>query len=895
MTQVKFQNRLINKLGLALAVVLVFSVALSSFLNYSTFQKNYRQLLQDRVQIVLDDTRFAVEYGLGLGLKLDEQTQIGALLTKALESDENIDAVMVVNNQSEVLFERGNMESAREGLLRWQQSPTSGEVVELDHQLVFSMALTNSFDQAAGYLVLFYDQSEYSVFQRGVTEKLIQYAGMVVGVAILCGLLIIYLILRPTLHSLSRMLTSLSQLQEGEKSRLTRKTATTRTEQQVVALQKLYQGESIPEQEKEEDVKVKGNLLILATTITLIVVATVVSAWLQLGVFKQELRPQEQKKALEISNQIAENIDYLLDIGVPFDRIRGLEQEFRALQSTQTDLQLIALQMSDGQLRHQSGDILSSKPLEQQFNLYRQPILYEGEMLADVVIGIDPQAMEESLKEISFDILAVIAVAGLLAGELILFIVSYTITTPMISLQRIIQKAIRGDFSQVMDISFKDEVGMLGSKLNQLMGNLRNRVTGAGNPSGKTRVLKSSSLNFVRPPLFLLVFSESMSLSFFPIYVESMYEPIAGLSKSLVISLPISAFMAIWALSLPMAGQWSDNVGRRKAFIIGALLTAVGLAASGFVDNFYHLLVVRCFTAVGYAIVFITAQGLVTDNTDSSNRTKGMATFLSGFFSGLLCGAAIGGILADRIGFDATFYLSAAMSLASALFVAQFFTNKGRSDAPPTKLAWQDFAVLMKNRYFLVITLFSAIPAKITLTGFLYYAVPLYMQLNLFESQSSTGRILMAYGLAIILVTPLSARIVDHYDQKKLFICLGGMMAGVALVALYLVPSIHGVLLAILLIGIGHAIGVAPQLSLLTELTQDDVRLSTGKVVGIYRMTERVGNMAGPILAAALIAALGFNVAFLWFAGFLFINAVIMLVFLTVSTLVRRKAVEVMR
>ncbi len=892
MIHVKFQNRLINKLGFALAVVLIFSVALSSFLNYATFHKNYRQLLQDRVQIVLDDTRFAVEYGLGLGLKLNEQTQIGALLTKALGSDELINAVIVVNNQSEVLFEQGNTELAREGLLQWQQAPVLGEVVELDDQLVFSMALTNSFDQTEGRLILFYDQSEHSAFERSLIERLGQYAGIVVGVAILVGLLIIHLILRPTLRSLSRMLTSLSQLQDGQNSRLTDKTATTQTEQQVVALQKLYQGESIPEQEKVADAKAKGNWLILGTTITLIIVATVVSAWLQLGIFKQELRPQEQKKALEISSQIAENIDYLLEIGVPFDRIRGMEQEFQALQSTQPDLQLIALQMSDGQLRYQSGDITSSEPLEEQFNLYRYPILYQGEGLADVVIGIDPLAMEESLKEISLDILAVIAVAGLLAGELILFIVSYTITTPMISLQRIIQRATRGDFSQVMDISFKDEVGMLGQKLNQLMANLRNRVTGAGDKTDKTRVLKSSSLNFVRPPLFLLVFSESMSLSFFPIYVESMYEPIAGLSKSMVISLPISAFMAVWALSLPLAGQWSDNVGRRKAFIIGALLTAVGLVASGMVDNFYHLLVVRCFTAIGYAIVFITAQGLVTDNTDSSNRTKGMATFLSGFFSGLLCGAAIGGILSDRIGFDATFYLSAAMSLASALFVAQFFTNKEKSDKPPTKLAWRDFTILMKNRYFIAITLFSAIPAKITLTGFLYYAVPLYMQLNLAESQSSTGRILMAYGLAIILVTPLSARIVDHYNQKKLFICLGGLVAGVALAALYMIPSIHGVLLAIMLIGIGHAIGVAPQISLLTELMQHDARLSMGKVIGIYRMVERVGNFAGPILAAVLIAALGFNMAFLWFAGFLFINAVIMLTFLTVMSLLPKKAVE---
>jgi MFS family permease/HAMP domain-containing protein len=891
MSQVKYHGRLINKLGLTLTLVLLFSVLLSSFLNFTNFQKNYRQLLQDRLQIVLDDTKFAVEYGLGLGLRLDEQTQVDTLLVQALASDSLINSLLVVNNQNDILFSQGDTSSTTIGLDFWQKNsekPTITSVNEFEQQLMFSIGLTNAFNENEGYLLLFYNRDELNGVYRDVIEESARYALIVICAAIIFGILVIFLILRPTLNSLQRMLNSLMQLQEGDVPDLTEKNAKTATEHQVVALQKLYRGQPIPDQDANGKGKIKGNWLILATTVTLIITATMVSAWLQLGIFKDHLQPQEQQKALAIASKIVEEVDYLMEIGVPFDRIRGLEEEFAAMQSTQPDVQLIALQLNDNSLLFQNGQVKGVENLEQEFNLYQLPITQNNEIIANVVVGIDPSAMAESLKEIAFDILAILVVAGLLATELILFIVSYTITNPMQGVQRIMQQAIKGDFSLMMTVVFKDEVGRLGLKLNQMLEHLRiKQNSGLKGEQSSHKVepkrLSALSLNFVRPPLFLLVFSESMSLSFFPMYVESMYEPIANLSKTMVIGLPISVFMAIWALSLPMAGQWSDNVGRRKAFIIGALITTIGLAASGFADNLWHLLAARCFTAVGYAIVFITAQGFITDNTNATNRTKGMATFLSGFFSGSLCGAAIGGILAERIGFDLTFYLSAILSIASALFVAQFFAPKDKNDAKAAKLTLKDFTSLMKNRYFIVITLFSAIPAKVTLTGFLYYAAPLYMQQGLDVSQSSTGRMMMAYGLAIIIISPISALLVDHFKQKKLFIALGGLLSGSALGVLYLMPTAQGVLLAILMIGIGHALGVAPQIALLTELIQDKVSLSMGKIIGIFRMTERIGNVAGPLLAAILITTLGFQDAFLWFAGFLFINVVVMLVFLAIA------------
>lgn len=136
--------------------------------------------------------------------------------------------------------------------------------------------------------------------------------------------------------------------------------------------------------------------------------------------------------------------------------------------------------------------------------------------------------------------------------------------------------------------------------------------------------------------------------------------------------LPISVFMLVWALSLPWAGAWSDRVGRRKAFLYGALITGIGLFLSGTAQTLIDLMIWRSLTAIGYAIVFITSQAYINENTKPEQRTQGMAVFLSGFFAGSLCGAAIGGILADRIGYSQTLFVSGFIALIAAFFAHKF-------------------------------------------------------------------------------------------------------------------------------------------------------------------------------------------------------------------------------
>ena len=49
-----------------------------------------------------------------------------------------------------------------------------------------------------------------------------------------------------------------------------------------------------------------------------------------------------------------------------------------------------------------------------------------------------------------------------------------------------------------------------------------------------------------------------------------------------------------------------------------------------------------------------------------------MSTFSSAFFSGSLCGAAIGGILADKFGYTTTFALSSILALIGVVLILAY-------------------------------------------------------------------------------------------------------------------------------------------------------------------------------------------------------------------------------
>jgi MFS family permease len=382
---------------------------------------------------------------------------------------------------------------------------------------------------------------------------------------------------------------------------------------------------------------------------------------------------------------------------------------------------------------------------------------------------------------------------------------------------------------------------------------------GRGGDGDELRGSGQQILVGVRMPLFIFFLAEELSRSFFPIFAKQLYTPVLGLSAEIVISLPMMLFMLVVALSQPLAGPWVERLGSRRLMIAGAALGAAGLAMTALADGFAMLIVWRLVTAAGYGIVFVAGQSHVIANTTAGNRAWGLAMFVGSVLAASICGPAIGGILADRVGFRATFVVGALLAVLAALIALKVLAAaQPKRSAAVRGLRVADIGLVVRNVRFTSLVGLGAMPAKIILTGYLYYLAPLYLA-DLGNSPSATGRIMMLYGLMMVLLTPFAARLVDRVGHRLAFVSLGGLVAGAGVICISASPSTEMMLLAILILGAAQAISITPQLALVPEACPDECgEIGQATVMGFFRLFERIGSALGPPIAAFLLHQFGF-------------------------------------
>ncbi|MEX0758003.1 MAG: MFS transporter, partial [Tistlia sp.] len=288
----------------------------------------------------------------------------------------------------------------------------------------------------------------------------------------------------------------------------------------------------------------------------------------------------------------------------------------------------------------------------------------------------------------------------------------------------------------------------------------------------------------------------------------------------------------------------------------------------------YDLLVWRCLAAVGYAVVTIAAQGYLAATAEPGQRARAMAVFVAAVTTAVICGSAIGAVLADRLGYRATFVVSTALVVIAAL-VAASYMHEPRRDTAPVKARLREVVRALANPRFAGLILLAAIPAKIALTGFLFYLTPLFLD-SLDVSQPAIGRTIMLYGVFMLIGTQIGAWLGDRGGRYASLVALGGLLTGIALIAVTTVDPRDGMAVAVGVFGLAQGIASAPMLALLPVLCPAEARLyGETSLVSLLRLSERVGSVIGPLLAATMIATTGYNATIAVIGGLSVVTAML--------------------
>ena len=570
-------------------------------------------------------------------------------------------------------------------------------------------------------------------------------------------------------------------------------------------------------------------LVLLA--IVVLLTGQIAVTWFAVDGFEREIEPQLVHKAEVVGRAVADQIQFAMDdLDIPPEALVDMDTFLDRILAANADIEYLIILDTSAQVLFAEG--LSSEMLERVrsglpgsdveagtlteiagFTDGAFPIV-TGERVAAVLhAGVSREYVRGRLSEIFYEAMTVIVVSLLVTLEFLIFFMNVRIFGPLERFEALLANGARGIFASRIALRANDEIGDLVAAFNRTLRSLCQRyedfrfdareIEDAQIDKSIARRIQAACAEAdqryhftgdielrprnamqIRIPLFLFMFAEELPRSFLPLFVARLSPTDTTISNELLIGLPITLFMLAAAIMIPFGGRIADRYGAQRVFLMGIVPATIGYVGTFLAREYYDLIVWRVLSGVGYGLIFIAAQAWVAEHTDRSNRAQGMTVFVGGVFAATICGPSIGGILAGRIGFEATFLASATLAVISGLIVYFMLAGVGVKRGGPHQGIFDggQWRILVSNGHLFAVTVFAAIPGKLLLSGFLFFLVPLYLS-ELGSRQAVIGWMIMLYGVSTIICMPFMSRFADRSGRHTLVVAAGGALAGLGCLA----------------------------------------------------------------------------------------------------------------
>jgi MFS family permease/HAMP domain-containing protein len=640
-------------------------------------------------------------------------------------------------------------------------------------------------------------------------------------------------------------------------------------------------------------------VIIVGLVLLIVLIALTTLSGRIMQVSEEYLAPELKLQGIAVGLAVRDVVEFALELGIPLGSLNGMEP---FLEDFRNDGQLAYVAISgDNILLFQAGEA-ASVALEQGADVRIDaltgatmrsvtghldivlPIRFEGLVVGGLHTGLEEKIFAEVLRENMLNILTVFLLSLLLAKELTMLVMTYSVTGPLSELSTVLSKVAQGRFGQVTRVAGISELRLVQRTLNTKIESLRSatQASGANQRLGvMLEVWREPRLAGIRVLAFLFVMAEEIARPFLPQFLgERATDAPAMLTSDIVAGVIMTVSMLVLAFSMPAGGAMVGRLGPRRLFFLGACVAAGSLVLTGFVWGFWPLLALRALSAVGYALCYIACQSYVVQAMGDKSRARGMGLFVGGIMMADLFGAASGGILADMVGPTSTFAVAGGIALLAGALVWMLMeplpTATDGSETIANRVTGRALGALLVNKQFLVVALLAAVPTKLVMVGVLYFLVPNYLtELDL--SQGDVGRVIMAYGFFAVIVMPFAGPISDNWLGHRWAVILGSFIAAPLLLMVPVSDGFVIMLIAVGAMGFGQALTTTSTLPLLMEVCADQIeQIGQGPVLGTLRLIERFGAAFAPLLGAVLAAWYGYPVAIACLGGVAVSSAVLL-------------------
>lgn len=131
-----------------------------------------------------------------------------------------------------------------------------------------------------------------------------------------------------------------------------------------------------------------------------------------------------------------------------------------------------------------------------------------------------------------------------------------------------------------------------------------------------------------------------------------------------------------------ITGAVGDRYGRRKMFLLGALLTIPGSVASAWAPSVGSLIVARAFTGLAIAMLFPTTLSFITAiYTDTTERMRAIGLWAGVASAGAAFAPVLAGVLLEHVWWGSVFLIGAPIAVVALVLGALVLPRDGGSDA----------------------------------------------------------------------------------------------------------------------------------------------------------------------------------------------------------------------
>lgn len=577
---------------------------------------------------------------------------------------------------------------------------------------------------------------------------------------------------------------------------------------------------------------------------------------------KEFVLAQLKENAVAVGGHLGGQITRALELGVPFEKLTGVDAVFSEAMKQSREVSFIALQNRDGKTLVFQGAGVSdgtdevrsdrdNPALKSHSITFSFPVA-AGTDAGTVVIGYPENYVDQHLGSIVIDQIIALIIALVMVSELARLVWVHSAFKPLAEFELWFRDRIRmgkatvGNAKRKLQL-WKEELG------------LQESVSSADD-----RDRSLSDLAKVRLLVFLVALSEELLRPIIAVFAAEVKPLSDTLSVTMLAGLPIAAFMTTLAFAQPLGVWLSRLIDLRKGMAAVGILGALLMAATVYAGGGLALLLLRGGIGVAYGLMLIMAQTAIVQLTDSKGRARGLVEVSAAIVAAGIVGPAFGGIIAERFGHLPTFLASAScylMAVAVAISLPVLAAS-GHAGAGARFAGARGFLTVLRQRQALAVIFFVAIPARLAAAALLNILVPLYL-LDAGSSVTTTGRVLLLYFLAFLLAAPFVARWSDRSGKRKPYVYAGCVLSVIACGIMAVADGAVAVGACCFLLGLAQALLSAPQLAIVTEIFErqqtDQIagKALAGQALGAFRLLERVGSIAAPFVAAAAVGLFG--------------------------------------